>query len=133
MDDSKKKMIMLGAVIICLIGAVVMFSKSRSSNVKAIGGSKDVAFKCTAEDCGSEFTMSLSEYNKLTKKQFPGGMPMGGAQVVAECPVCKEKIAIPAIKCTKCGKIFFSNTVEGDYPDICPECGFSRLQEGSGQ
>jgi predicted RNA-binding Zn-ribbon protein involved in translation (DUF1610 family) len=42
------------------------------------------------------------------------------------CPQCGQNTVYSAIKCDKCGKIFFFHPTDGDK---CPECGYSRNAE----
>jgi phage FluMu protein Com len=74
--------------------------------------------------------MSPKEYSDLVYKNDPRAVMMYGAQPL-KCPKCGENSVFAAIKCEKCGKVFFPGTVEGQFDDKCTGCGYSKKEEMS--
>jgi DNA-directed RNA polymerase subunit M/transcription elongation factor TFIIS len=120
MDAEKKKPIMLGIAIVCLLlaGGITYFRLA--GNTDEIAAGEMMWVKCANPDCNFEGQMELREYAQLCKANQSG---------IAKCPKCGEESLLDAIKCEKCGKIFFPNTVAGDIRDRCPECGYSKIKD----
>lgn len=49
------------------------------------------------------------------------------------CPKCNQNTVFNAVKCEKCGKIFFYDASPGGTRDTCPECGYSKDAERAKQ
>ena len=46
------------------------------------------------------------------------------------CAECGEKTLYEAIKCPKCGTVFFKEpSGSGDFDDRCPQCRYSQTEE----
>jgi predicted Zn-ribbon and HTH transcriptional regulator len=45
------------------------------------------------------------------------------------CQSCGKKGVFEAIKCSKCGHVFFPGNRVKDFPDRCPECKYSEMEE----
>ena len=131
MDESKKKQIMISIVVICLVLATVIaivnFMGGRSG-----GGSRStgpVPLLCVNEECGNEFEMDREE---LTQQMMKSGAlmgPMGMGPQALTCPECNEQSAFQAVKCNKCQASFIKDYSSGDFPDRCPECDYSAIEE----
>ena len=129
MDEETKKYLAIGLVAICLVVSGTVFYRSFFGNsTGAAGGNQDMALLCTT--CGG-FEIPADEFRELMSKQGPGmmmGMP--GQQMVMECPKCAKKTCYMAQKCEQCEAIFvFGQAREQSYPDRCPKCSFSRIED----
>jgi hypothetical protein len=93
----------------------------------------DRTFHCI--HCGNTYTMTADEATPILRdayKKNPGHRPE------LPCPKCKQKGAVPAMKCTKCDGIItapttFPTKMRGPLPDKfydkCPKCGYSKMRE----
>ena len=130
MDDEKKKIIMIVVMVSCLVlaGAIFYMTTLRGGGGGG-GGRNSIPFKCMNPKCGATFELSTEEYQDMMRDSGPMMMP-GMGPIVIECDTCGEKTATMAEKCTKCDHIFFPNyNNTDDYPDRCPECGYSSYEE----
>ena len=125
MEDSKKKPIMIGIIIVCLTIAAVVFIKTHSqgSDFTPVKGLK-IWLKCTNEACGAEYEIELQKYQELMSEQ--GGLPpMNMMQApVLVCEKCGKKSAYVAEKCRKCGTVYIM-----DNSGKCPKCGFDGSED----
>jgi len=132
MEESKKKKILIGVIVVCLVAACVIFWRTRSG--AEIGGAaslkrgKLIWVKCNNPDCGAEYQIDRKDYfQQIEEKQ-----QSHAASLVApplECKECGKASLYRAVKCEKCGKIFFFESVPNDYGDRCPNCGYSKIEE----
>jgi len=116
----------------CLAGIIVLaivlsmwqlFWKNKGG-----GADEDVHFKCLAEGCGHEFSMTMKELGG------PMMMRMGPGGRFQDCPQCGGKqTAVQMRECLACEKYMLSarytveGYVEGD-PDNCPHCGEDQVK-----
>ena len=130
MEDSKKKPIMIGVVVVCLVLAGIITYATRSGS----GGGLDTIkrgqemfwLKCRNPDCENEWQMDMKDYFMYMKEHQD---PMSMAPPAHVCPKCGEESGYRAAKCEKCGLIFERNSVPNDFADRCPECGHSATEE----
>ena len=139
MDDSKRKTVMVGIVITCIVLAVGI---TVYNNTGSPPGRKDkVLMMCSDPDCGETFEMTGDEYIKQSQEaggDEVGGMggmmdigPVGVTPTVT-CRHCGKDSAKLTTKCEKCDYVFIMNyeaPAEGEYPDRCPECKYSAMEE----
>ncbi len=127
MEEGKKKTIMIGVIVVCLVlaGAVTYF--------RTVGAREDLSgfagqmiwVVCTNTDCGVQYSMDKQVFYEEAKKKGKGY-----AVRALTCKECDEDSLYKAIKCEKCGEVFFKGAVmkEGVFEDTCPECGHSELK-----
>jgi DNA-directed RNA polymerase subunit RPC12/RpoP len=92
---------------------------------------------CANPDCKAVAELSRDEYRDIMQEEMenseggPMGMMMPGmGPMVITCTECSEKSLYMARKCEECEEIFIEDyTVTDDYPDRCPECGYSRMED----
>ena len=129
MDEQAKKNLGIGLVLICLVVSGVIFYRSFFANsTGGTAGNRDIALLC--KTCGG-FEISADEFRDLMSKQEPG-MMMGmlGQQMTLDCPKCGKKTCYMAEKCEQCETIFvLGQAKDRNYPDRCPKCGFSRMED----
>ena len=128
MEQDKNKKVMLGLIILCLVLAIGITA------VTNMGGSgsgsqsnKPVQMLCMNEECGMDFELSAEEYRE---QMMQGGMMGPGpmAQMPIECPECGMQSAFRAVMCKECEAVFMQDYSSGDFPDRCPECGYSDIE-----
>jgi hypothetical protein len=98
------------------------------------GTKEPIIFLCTNPECGKSYELTKAELEKLMLADGGAGMGMIPAMVQPkfECKFCGEQSAYIAEKCEKCGTIFIPDSPTGmgrGYPDACPECGYSKIEE----
>ena len=121
MEDSKKKPVMIGIIIVCLAAAAVIFIKTSSQNSASTAKGQMIWLKCANEACGTEYQMDSEKFSLAIME---GGMPTTMQAPALACEKCGEKSAYRAEKCPKCGTVFFM-----DNSGKCPKCGFSAGEE----
>ena len=126
MEDSKKKPIMVGIIVIALFLAVgvTFFTCSKNGGIDSLKSGQMIWVKCKNPDCGAEYQVDKKEYFKHLEEH---GDPMAPEPPV--CEQCGDKSVYRAEKCEECGLIFFSGSVPKDFADRCPECGHSKTEE----
>jgi len=129
MEDSKKKPIMIGVVVVCLILAAVITFATRSGNSGGIDTLKRGTMfwvKCSNPDCEYTWQMDRKDYFQYLRDHQD---PMSMAAPAIVCPECGEESAYRAEKCGQCGLVFERGSVPHDFADRCPECGFSNVED----
>ena len=123
-------MISIGITVILVLGFV-----GESMGLFEGGGGvndQEVVLLCTNPECGESYTISRDEYKEMRTITAPDGtkIPMMDLNPQFTCKFCGQESASIAEKCGKCGHVFFlDNSGASKYPDICPECGFSNVEE----
>lgn len=46
-----------------------------------------------------------------------------------KCEKCGQPSAYAAVKCGKCGLVFEAGAVKNDFPDKCPKCKYSKIED----
>ena len=130
MEESKKKPIMIAVVVACLIlaGIITFATKSGSSGgFDSIKRGEMIWVKCSNPDCGAEYQIDNKDYLEYIKEH---SSPMSLVAAPLVCKECGQESVYKAVKCAKCGLVFFSGTVPNDFADRCPECSYSQTEEG---
>ena len=138
MEDDKKKQVMIGIIIACIVLAVGI---TLYNSAGGGGGGKAVNRKnfILCSECGESFELSVEELReKMREAASEGEMgPMGPMESpVLTCPGCGKDAAQMATKCKSCETVFiqdFQAAAEGDYPDRCPKCNYSEMEERRSQ
>ncbi|MBL7189068.1 MAG: hypothetical protein ISS70_22300 [Phycisphaerae bacterium] len=133
MEDSKKKPVMIGVIVVCL-GVAALVTYMRSGDDSGIGGisANEMRWvKCNNPACKAEYEMGTRKYYEdLTANMNPN--PMATSATALTCKECNKRSLYGAIKCANpdCGIVFIEG-ISGpdDHPDRCPDCGKSETQE----
>jgi phage FluMu protein Com len=126
MDDAVKKNMMIGALVVCLIAAGVIFYMNRPKNT-APPKQQKIWVKCTDTECGESFDVTRGEYDDFMLTYDPANPKL------YPCKKCSGNTCLEAIKCPKCGNVFLNSESSSKYVrDKCPECGFSSIEEKTG-
>ena len=133
MEESKKKPIMIGVIIVCFLLAAVIaykYSFSPEESGKEVFTGQLLWVKCSNTDCGEAYQMDKKGYFDSIEeiiRQNPMSMMETPALV---CEKCGKESVYRAEKCPKCEVTFFRGaTGRGDFADRCPECGHSASEE----
>jgi len=106
--------------------------KSRAIKVHTIPESVMIWVKCTNPVCKAEYQTSKKGYFKYIEEHVN---PMTPTAPAMTCEKCGEQSIFRAEKCTNstCGNVFIRGATIGavpeDFPDRCPECGHSEIEE----
>jgi hypothetical protein len=131
MEDSKKKPIMIGVIVVCLAAAGLIFYSTQSGGgggINDIPDDKMTWVKCNNPDCKAEYQISEKEYFKSIEERLD---PMAMSAPPLVCKECGKDSVYRAEKCTNpdCGVVFFRGAVPNDFADRCPECKRSETEE----
>jgi hypothetical protein len=129
MEESKKKLLKISTIVVCLVLAVVVFTKNSRRGPRGLTSIPrgDVVWvKCSNPQCGAEYQMNKREFLEKVEERSAGGSP-GSAPPIA-CKQCRQLSARRAVKCEKCRHIFFYTPSRNDFPDRCPKCGHSERE-----
>ncbi len=131
MDESMKKPVMIGVIIVCLAVAGAVFMKTRSGGGGSIDDISDDEMTwviCRNKACNAEYEMGRKEYYQTISAANTN--PMGPTQALT-CEKCGEPSVYIAEKCQNaaCGTVFRSGSVPNDFQDRCPKCKQSATEE----
>ncbi|MBL7185171.1 MAG: hypothetical protein ISS70_02510 [Phycisphaerae bacterium] len=128
MKEGKKKPVMIGFIVVCLglASAIAYMSRPKRSGLDSVPRGQMIWVKCRNPDCGAEYQIDNKDYWEYIEKHR-NPMLLSAPSLI--CRDCENKSVFRAVKCEKCGLIFFHGTVHGNFADTCPECGFSKMEE----
>lgn len=132
MEEEKKKPIMIGIIVGCLVlaGAITFFTRSGGGGgVPNTFADQYTWMVCRNPECGNSWEMNLKEYYEMVE-QFRIENPGVMENPAATCPKCNEPSGYRAVKCEKCGLVFERGSVPDTFEDKCPTCGYSAIEEG---
>ena len=115
---------MIGIIVVCIVVAAAITIKTRTgdSGTASIKRGELMWVKCSNPDCEVEYQIDRKDYF-----DFLGEHMMGDTEPPMVCKECERESVYRAVKCEKCGLIFFRGAVgHGDFADRCPECGYSK-------
>ncbi|MHC4676703.1 MAG: hypothetical protein ACYTBZ_29820 [Planctomycetota bacterium] len=127
MEESRKKPIMLGVIVVCFVLAGVIYLKTRPGGDDYSGLKGQTWVLCRNGTCGHSWEMDVVEYHKFIQKNLDTSMEVAPPLT---CPKCNEPSGYRAVKCAKCEAIFERGTVPADFADRCPneKCGYSQSE-----
>jgi hypothetical protein len=133
MDSRKKKLTIVALICLVLAGAITLsrfFGRAITRSALQIDSDEQVWIKCT--ECGATYAMPMREYFDVLQSQ--GNLAAdAGSMPAIECRECRKQAAYSAIKCPECNEVFFRGALgPREYPDKCPNCGYSEIAESQG-
>jgi len=133
MEESKKKPIMIGVIVVCLaVAGIITYSRysGGGGGIESISEKEMIWVKCRNPSCVAEYQMSKKAYHKYIK-EHPNPNPMMPIAPPLICEKCGEPSIFEAIKCANpdCGIVFFKGSVPADHADRCPKCKQSATEE----
>ncbi len=131
MEEGKKKPIMIGVIVACLVlAALVTFSRrgGGGGGIEDISEEEMIWVKCNNPNCKTEYEMGKKAYFEYIQEHMD---PMAMVAPPVVCKSCGEGSVYRAEKCQgpDCGIVFFRGSVPNDFADRCPECGRSETEE----
>jgi len=128
MQESKKKPIMIGVIVVCLAAAAVITYTTIKPDRYNFDEFKDkmIWVMCRNPACDAEYQISLKDYFEYVEEhRGPGLSPVPGLI----CKKCGEDSVYEVVKCENCGLVFEKGAKPGDYEDKCPRCGYSKIEK----
>lgn len=130
MDDSRKKPIMIGVIVVCLVVAgLITFARRRGSagGINSLSDSDMMWVKCNNPDCKAEYQMGKKAFYKAQQERFN---PMARTAPPITCKECGKDSLFQAVKCENCGNVFIQGiSGQNDFPDRCPKCKHSATED----
>ena len=131
MEDSAKKPIMIGVIVVCLLvaGLITYFTQFRKSGgLSGISSGEMMWVKCANKACNAEYQMARKDYFEALQKKAD---PFARTTPPLTCNKCQQESLYAAEKCQnpQCGIVFISGTIRGDFADRCPKCKQSATEE----
>jgi len=132
MEDSKKKPVMIGVIVVCIIVAGLITLAKRgggSGGIDSIPDDKMTWVKCSNPSCNAEYEMSEKQFHKEMQERFN---PMARSAPPLTCEKCGKDSLFQAVKCANpsCGTVFIKGIAgPGDHQDRCPKCGHSETED----
>jgi len=127
-----KNVIYAVVIAACILVAVVVFMKTRgggSTGIDSISDSEMIWMKCRS--CNHAYEMSYKEYNKQIQEKMTASPTAMMVTPLLTCEKCGKDRASKAVKCAnaKCGEVFIEGSVPNDFPDRCPKCKHSAVED----
>jgi len=129
MDESRKKPVLIGVIVVCLaVAGFITFARrgGGGGGIDSISASELTWVKCSNPACKAEYQMSKKELFKEQQKRFN---PMARTAPPITCKECGKESLYQAEKCPNCGAVFILGSVPGDFADRCPECKHSATED----
>ncbi len=129
MEESKKKLVMILVIVVCLgvAGAVYFGGSGGDGGIDDISDDEMTWVICRNKSCNAEYEMGRKEYFKFVSAN---ANPMGPPPALT-CETCGEPSIYEAEKCQNeaCGAVFRKGSVPNDHADRCPKCKQSATEE----
>ncbi|MBA7539701.1 hypothetical protein ES705_31982 [subsurface metagenome] len=132
MEESRKKPVMIGVIVVCIIITGLITFARRGGGSGGIDGIPDDEMtwvKCSNPSCKAEYEMSKQRYHKEVQERYNR---MVQTTPLLTCKQCSKDSLFRAVKCANpsCGIVFIEG-IEGrkNPPDRCPDCGKSETEE----
>jgi hypothetical protein len=135
MEESTKKPLMLGIIVVCLVGAGAITWKwstgGDSSGIQGLDPTKMTWVLCRNEACAAEYQMSEKDYYmRIDEERMKDPSKLATPGLI--CKDCGKDSLFEAEKCQnpECGVVFETAFIpKGEFGDKCPKCGYSKLEE----
>jgi len=127
MEESAKKRILLGIIVVCFVtaGAITLLTRPRKGGIPESFATVMTWVKCRNPACEAEYQITKKQYFEYVEKHDDPSM---GEAPPLICKKCGEHSVHRAVKCENCGLVFEMGTIRGDYQDRCPKCRHSKLE-----
>lgn len=123
--DMNKKKLAFAVILLASTALIVYFTKGRGDNNDAVFKEEQVML-CVNPQCRGVFALTLGEIHEETAKidlSQSIGVP------VFVCPQCNQKKSYQAYRCPFCEMVFIPKPMARDFPDRCPKCRKSNMEE----
>jgi len=134
MQEKQLKIALLVSVAVTalLMVGFVIESFTDSGGGGAIGSTRGggIWMLCENPDCQAAYEVTDEEFRELLASK---GQILFGPGVMSRltfiCKECGQETTYRGMQCQQCGALFIPEDGTGDYPDRCPECGYSATEE----
>lgn len=132
MEESNKKPIMIGVIVVCIAVAGIITYSRRSGGgggIDSISEGEMTWVKCNNPNCKVEYQMGLKAYHEYIR-EHADVMAMTTPPLI--CKECGEPSVYGAEKCENpdCGIVFIQGSSGPDtFADRCPKCKQSATEE----
>jgi ribosomal protein L37E len=116
--------IVVSAVAVAVI--ILMTRPASTGGIESIPESEQTWVKCT--QCGAAYQMGKRRYFEQLEKKATASSGRMLVTPKLTCRECGKDGILRAVKCEKCGEVFFRNSVPADLADRCPKCGYSKTE-----
>ncbi len=132
MEDSKKKPVMIGIIVVCLAvaGLVTFMRGGGPAGIEGLSDADKEWVKCNNPACKAEYEMGKKTYYRELQENINPN-PNAPAPALT-CNKCNKRSVYGAIKCANpdCGIVFIEGISGQEYSgDRCPDCGKSEIEE----
>ena len=105
-----------------------LLAPGSGDTIDSIPDEEMIWVKCNNPACKAEYQTSKKGYFKYVEEH---ANPMAPTPPPLVCEKCGEQSVYRAEKCMNpdCGIVFLRGAVPNDFPDRCPECGYSTTEE----
>jgi hypothetical protein len=128
MDEDKKKYLMIGIIVACLVlaGGITFMNMGGGGGS---GGNRPIVMLC--DSCGVDYEITSDEFREQMRQSSVGGdMMMMRGPMILPCRDCGETAAYRATRCPECQEAFVSGDAGDEkYLDKCPACGHSPTEQ----
>jgi hypothetical protein len=133
MEDSRKKPVMIGIIVVCLgVAALVTYMGSGGGgDYRGISDDAVRWVKCNNPECKAEYEMGTRKYLAELQENMNPTNPNAPTPALT-CKECNKRSIYGAIKCadTACGTVFIEGISGLEYiGDRCPVCEKSEIEE----
>ncbi len=125
-----KNRVYITIAVVCVALAALIFYLTHSASpggIESLKRGELMWVKCNNPDCGEAYQIDKKDYFLQIEERMRAH-PMSLRAPPLVCEKCGQESVFRAEKCEKCGKVFFSDSVPNDFPDRCPECGYSKTE-----
>lgn len=126
-----KNLIYAIVIVVCLILAVVILlvtRSGRSGGLEQVPRGEMIWIMCNNPQCKASYQMDKRDYFAKIEDKFKSNPnPLALQTPALDCPKCGKASAFRAVKCEKCGHMFFYGN-PNDFNDRCPECKYSKIE-----
>lgn len=124
MEQKQKQILIVVVCIVLAVGVTIFTNLGGGGSSRRVKGNKTIQLMCVNEDCLVDYEVTREEFREL----MVGQRPM--MEISFVCKECDEQTAYIATKCESCEVVFIPDyQATDDYPDRCPDCGYSKTEE----
>ena len=130
MEENKNRHVKILVSVLCLAVAAIILYKTFANGPNKFAGlaGKKIWVLCANPNCKAAYQIDEKEYFLYIKQQTAKN-PLSTTVPALVCEKCGQESVYRAVKCPKCGTVFYPGLFENDFPDRCPKCHFSQTEQ----
>ena len=116
-------------IVACIVLAALVFVLTRggSGGIDSLKRGELIWVKCKNKSCNAEYQMDNKDYHEALQEKMKANPMM--MTLPLTCKKCGKDSVFKAVKCEKCGTVFFEGAAGlDDFSDRCPKCGHSATE-----